>query len=120
MEPLNSMCLEVNAYLERKRQNPDIPYAQPRGSFNESQKCGCRYCYVACQSVGGLSDEDRNKAVNREAVLKNSELGFGQTNDGEVEKDRIVDAEFRSSGLKFGKSSSSREVFVLDSEYVGT
>jgi hypothetical protein len=116
MEPLKSMCLELNAYLERKRENPLIPYAQPSGSFNESRKCGCRYCYIACQSVGGFGDVDRNKAVNRDAVAKNSGLSFAQPGDDEYERDRIVGAEFRSSGINFGENSSSREVFVLDRE----
>jgi hypothetical protein len=118
MEPLKSMCLEVNAYLERKRQNPETPYALPSGSFNQSLKCGCRYCYAACQSVGGIGDVEQYKAANQVAMLKNSGLSFVQHKAGEVERDITVGAEFRSSGLNFGVNSSSREVFVLNSEYV--
>jgi hypothetical protein len=114
MEPPKSICREVNAYLDKKKENPQIPYAEPSGSLEESRRCGCRYCYIACESVGEDGNVKGNKIMNREAVTKNSGLSIGQPCGGRHNKDRTVGTEFRSSGMIFGENSSSREVFVQD------
>lgn len=107
----------MNAFLGKTKSNPKIPYANPIGSFAESQKCGCRYCYIACESIGGLKISVDNTAKNEEAVVNNSALNFGRPGTLGAKGDAFVSAEFRTSGLNFADGSSSREVFVVDREF---
>jgi hypothetical protein len=122
MEAPKSICREITAtYLERSGEYPQTTYAQPSGLLEQSRRCGCRLCYVACHSVGSVTDIERNKITNREAVVENSRLSFGRPTGGDDSKrDRVVSADFRRSGLVFkegqfpDKGGNPREVFVLD------
>jgi hypothetical protein len=71
MESPQSICVEVKKYLKNTQENPDTPYADVKGSWRKSQKCGCRYCLLACQVVKGdgdggvVSNEEKKRAMRK-------------------------------------------------------
>jgi hypothetical protein len=123
MEAPKSICREIASYLDEQGRNAWEIYPRRSASLNLSRECGCRYCYVACHSLGEVGYLEENKAINREAVVTNSKLSFGQPGDGDSKKDKTVSAEFRGSGLVFkeggifDKDGDLREVFVRDRKF---
>jgi hypothetical protein len=117
MNPPESICQELNRYLKKIQENPISRYAVIKGSIDKSQKCGCRYCYAACWSVGRVSDVEKNILGNHNAVVENSSLSFNQTESAGDKRDQFVIAEFRSSGLSFAGCGNSKEVFVVDRRF---
>jgi hypothetical protein len=114
MEPPKSICRELEEYLKKRRENPQLPFADPKGSLHESRKCGCRYCYAACHSVQGVSNVEDSRLENQDAFIENSRLSLSQPERAKDSGDAILVADFRASGLNFAGGGSSREVFVED------
>ncbi|CAO2648343.1 Nn.00g076100.m01.CDS01 [Neocucurbitaria sp. VM-36] len=112
--PPYSICEEINRYLTRKKEEPNTPWANPSGSLIKSSKCGCRYCYTACDALGNNEDLEKNRKKNLVASFQNSELNF-RVIESSGENNKVMDAlaaEFRGSGLYFSKQNASSEVFV--------
>jgi len=103
--------------------DPETPWAEPKGSLTKSLACGCRYCDAAYQLVGEPGDVEKDKIKNEDAVLKNSTLSFRQPFKREQEEKDTVNAFINGSGLNFGKGTSyarpenSREVFFIDRRF---
>ncbi|KAF1917900.1 heterokaryon incompatibility protein-domain-containing protein, partial [Ampelomyces quisqualis] len=110
MEPSTSMCQALNTYLEKHSGHPDLRFAVSIGSIAESERCGCRYCYVACQTVG------QNQTHDNEAMRMNWRRdigpGFGPTKNGRIS------GMFMDSGLCLESCGHQREIFFYDSQDV--
>jgi hypothetical protein len=117
MEPPKAMCQEIDIFLEKKRCDPNSPWADPQGSFRASKVCGCRYCYAACHSVGDGGIVEENKKNNQDAVVLNSGLSVSRAHVAKQKELDVVSTEFRGSGVVFGNARSSKEVFVMDRKF---
>ncbi|KAH7411709.1 heterokaryon incompatibility protein-domain-containing protein, partial [Phaeosphaeria sp. MPI-PUGE-AT-0046c] len=109
-----STCQAITTYLEKKKEYPRLPIPGPKGSYVESEKCGCRYCTLACAVYSDNVAE--NTVKNQSAVARNSTLVYKQasTKGNSNGKDDVVHVEFAESGLVFEGGGGSTEVFVTD------
>jgi hypothetical protein len=113
MKSLKSMCREMDDLFVRRQKDPDL-WPDFEASFSESETCGCRYCYLACQSMTEFRCIKENRIWNENATVINAGLTFGSRDDTVDNEADIVKPTFRGSGLAFSANGGMKEVFVID------
>lgn len=116
VDSAHTLCHDLREYM-RKTDNGEEANLY-FVSLSQSLKCGCEYCTVACTMVGKESELDKNKRNNQIACEANATLSSGAGTSSANNSDDSLKPRVTGSGLQFRGDIESRELFVLDREYL--
>jgi hypothetical protein len=114
MDNSSSICKSLHAYRKAADEPRSTGWRRCEGSLEETFKCGCVHCSLACQMMYKGDEMARYRERNQ---CRGSNMNFSTDNSAPlISEDMKIKAIFKDSGLVFEGNSIQKELFVTDSK----